>query len=120
MNHFCFHKSLFQKRRNNLEKKPAWTTMTSFPVKKEDDANLTTTKMEIKEEPLTSSKPGSSSKGKHKSSDKQQSGPPSKEAKAESGDQAEKLIDGKTKEEIETEERERMQWVRLIFGRDLL
>ena len=74
--------------------------------------------MEIKEEPLTtspssSSKPGGSSKGKHKSSDKQSGSSPSKEAKqqlarAESTEQ-EKLIDGKTKEEIETEERERMQ-----------
>ena len=78
--------------------------------------------MEIKEETLTtspsSSKPGGSSKGKHKSSDKQSGSSPSKEAKqqakTESSDQ-DKLIDGKTKEEIETEERERMQWVRLLF-----
>ena len=86
-------------------------------VKQEDPGQLTT-KMEVKEEPLSPTKPGTSSTTPSgvKSSKPQQSHKSEKlkekderrELKSEKSTE-EKLIDGKTKEEIETEERERMQ-----------
>ena len=73
--------------------------------------------MEIKEEPLSPSKPGTSSGGTpsgakslkpHKSEKLLKEKDEKRALKSEKSTE-EKLIDGKTKEEIETEERERMQ-----------
>ena len=76
---------------------------------------MLSSKIEVKDEPLSegespSSKPGSSkSSSKHKSSSSGQSEKQAKLSKQDSQAAEEKLIDGKTKEEWEKEERERMQ-----------
>jgi len=97
-------------------------------VKQEDPGQLTT-KMEVKEEPLSPTKPGTSSTTPSggKSSKPQQSHKSEKlkekdERRALKSEKSteEKLIDGKTKEEIETEERERMQHLVSNFTEDQL
>merc|ERR1711973_476297 len=97
-------------------------------VKQEDPGQLTT-KMEVKEEPLSPTKPGTSSTTPSggKSSKPQQSHKSEKlkerdEKRALKSEKSteEKLIDGKTKEEIETEERERMQHLVSNFTEDQL
>merc|ERR1712029_1085162 len=103
------------------------------PIKKESSL---TTKIEVKDEPLSDgetasspAKPGSSgsktSGSKHKltAGSGNQSEKPAKEAKHLKSDNQpaeQKLIDGKTKEEIETEERERMQHLVSNFTEDQL
>ena len=87
---------------------PGFALNLAFSAKKDQ----LTTKIEIKEEPHSSSptKPSSSSgsgKSKHKSASDKLLSKEAKQPKVENTE--EKLIDGKTKEEIETEERERMQ-----------
>jgi len=85
--------------------------------------------MEVKEEPLSPTKPGTSGTAPSgvKSSKPQQSHKSEKlkekdERRALKSEKSteEKLIDGKTKEEIETEERERMQHLVSNFTEDQL
>jgi len=99
---------------------------------KQEDPGQLTTKMEVKEEPLSPTKTGTSSSGGSapsggKSSKPQQSHKSEKlkerdEKRALKSEKSteEKLIDGKTKEEIETEERERMQHLVSNFTEDQL